>query len=412
MTRTSTPPEVVQLEHALDAVERFLAAGGDGCVTTMTAMLRQCQRLEGLALRQVAQVDLSGDWLEYDSSGVHDLIAQSTGCTDVTARATVRLSRRLEEDLRPIGDLLREGRITRAHAAAVVHGVRGLDPGIVASSLEALCAAALSSDPVRLGAELRERAEAISESLADEQRRRLEARKQLTLDETPQGAWLLDGVLNAEEGALINAVLDRHMEADRFEGDTRSNPRRRLDGLLHVFRHFADCHRDDDLPRQGSNRAQVVIVASAEAVAGVPGARPACLLGTDSGLLTRGELMRMMCDADISTITLSGESERLDLSRTTRTVSRSQWRALCVRDRRCVVRGCRRRPSQCQAHHVVWWSRGGTSDLSNYVLLCHAHHHDLHDRGAFLHLEDGRLLTEGGLVDGFLAPPPRRRACA
>jgi DNA ligase D-like protein (predicted polymerase) len=77
-----------------------------------------------------------------------------------------------------------------------------------------------------------------------------------------------------------------------------------------------------------------------------------------------------------------------------------------------VAREIERRPSQCQAHHVIWWSRGGASDLSNYVLLCHAHHHDLHDRGAFLHLEDGRLLTEGGLVDGFVAPPPRRRACA
>jgi hypothetical protein len=237
------------------------------------------------------------------------------------------------------------------------------------------------------------------------------ARKQLTLDETPQGAWLLNGVLNPEEGALLNEVLDKRMEADRVDGDTRSRPRRRLDAFLDVFRHFADCH-SDALPGQGSNRAQVVIVASAEAVAGVPGARPACLVGTDYGLLTRSELLRMMCDADISTVSLSGDVERLELSRTTRTVSRAQRTALCVRDRRCVVKGCRRRPSQCQAHHVIWWSRGGASDLSNYVLLCHAHHHDLHDRGAFLHLEDGRLLTEGGLVDGFVAPPPRRRACA
>jgi hypothetical protein len=99
---------------------------------------------------------------------------------------------------------------------------------------------------------------------------------------------------------------------------------------------------------------------------------------------------------------------RLDLSRTVRTVTRAQWLALVVRDRECVVKGCHRPPSACQAHHVVWWSLGGTSDLSNYALVCHAHHHDLHDRGAWLPLEDGRLLTPDGYRDTACDPPPRR----
>jgi hypothetical protein len=401
------PREVLQLQEAIDPVGLFLAAGGDCSVDTMTTLLKNAQQVEALALRQVALVDMAGTWIEFDASGVHNLVRESTGCTDGSARATVRLARRLEQDLRPVGDLLREGRITRAHAAAIVHGVRGLDADIVASSLEAICAAALSTDPVRLGAELRERAEAISDQLAQEQRRKIEERKGVTLDETPSGAWLINGLLSPEEGTLLNDVLDKRMAADRLDGDTRSNPRRRHDGMIDIFRHYADCScTDEDLPRQGSNRAQVVIVASSETVAGVPGARPASLVGTDNGLLTRAELLRMMCDADISTVTLSSEVERIDFGRTTRTVSKGQWAALCVRDRKCVVKGCRRRPSQCQAHHVIWWRNGGTSDLGNYVLLCHAHHHALHDRGAWLSLEDDRLLTPSGFLDAW-DPPPR-----
>ena len=113
----------------------------------------------------------------------------------------------------------------------------------------------------------------------------------------------------------------------------------------------------------------------------------------------------MMCDADISTVTLSSEVDKVDYGRTTRTVTRAQWTALCVRDRQCVVKGCHRRPSQCQAHHVVWWRNDGPSDLSNFVLLCHAHHHALHDGSAWLPLDDGEFLTPTGKLGAFESPP-------
>ena len=90
-------------------------------------------------------------------------------------------------------------------------------------------------------------------------------------------------------------------------------------------------------------------------------------------------------------------------------MSKAQWLALVARDKHCVVKGCHRPPSRCQAHHVVWWSRGGASDLANYVLLCHAHHHDVHDRAAWLPLYDGRLLTPDGYRDSVLDRLDRRR---
>ena len=87
------------------------------------------------------------------------------------------------------------------------------------------------------------------------------------------------------------------------------------------------------------------------------------------------------------------------VGRASRTVTAAQWRALVVRDRTCIVAGCNRRPAQCQAHHVRHWLDGGPTDLDNLVLLCHAHHHDHHDRGHDLQHRDGRWLTATGWAD-------------
>ena len=88
--------------------------------------------------------------------------------------------------------------------------------------------------------------------------------------------------------------------------------------------------------------------------------------------------------------------EPLYVGRSNRTVSGAQFKALVVRDQHCVARGCHRRPSQCQAHHVRHWLDGGPTDPDNLVLLCDQHHHDHHDRGHDLQHHDSRWLTQAG----------------
>ena len=34
-----------------------------------------------------------------------------------------------------------------------------------------------------------------------------------------------------------------------------------------------------------------------------------------------------------------------------------------------------------QAHHIVWWERGGATDLDNLVLVCSFHHKLVHEYG-------------------------------
>ena len=376
MTAPPVPSQVTALYDALHGLGSF---GPTGDPLVCAALLRAVSTVEGLALREVAAVDAYGTHVEVGQPSTAALVQAAVDCTQYVAGGTVRLARRLDGDLRPLGDLLVAGRLTRRHCIAVVHGVRGLDADIVADSLEAICAVALSTDPDTLARELRLRAEAISPALAEHARARLETRIGLSCSDSPDGTGHLNATIGPETVALLHAVLDATVHGARVDGDHRSIARRRHDALLDLLRHAADCE-SLALPSQGGCRAQITIIATAATLTGTDGAAPARIIGPTHGLLTQGAFMRMLCDADMSTAYFSLEPERMDLSRLTRTVTKAQWRALVARDEHCVVRGCHRRPAQCQAHHVIHWANGGLTNLDNLVLLCHTHHQQLHDQ--------------------------------
>jgi HNH endonuclease len=55
-------------------------------------------------------------------------------------------------------------------------------------------------------------------------------------------------------------------------------------------------------------------------------------------------------------------------------------RQLRYRDVECPFPGCGAQQFT-QAHHIVWWERGGRTDLDNLVLLCFFHHKLVHEYG-------------------------------
>ena len=394
----TAPPVPSTAVELYDVLDRLGSLGPTGDPRMCTALLRAVSTVEGLALREVAAVDAYGSHVEVGQPSAAALVQAAVDCTQAVASGTVRLARRLASDLRPVGDLLIAGRLTRRHCAAVVHGVRGLDANIVTNSLDAICNLAVVTDPDTLARELRLRAEAISPTLADHARARLEDRIGLSCSDSPDGTGHLSATISPETVALLNAVLDATVHGARIDGDSRSTPRRRHDALLDLLRHAADC-TGLALPSQGGCRAQITIIATAATVCGADGAAPARLVGSLHGLLTREAFLRMCCDADISTAHLNADLASLELSRLSRTVSTAQWRALIARDQHCVARGCHRPPSQCQAHHVIHWANGGPTNLDNLVLLCHSHHHQLHDQQRWLSCTHNRTMTAAGWLD-------------
>ena len=121
---------------------------------------------------------------------------------------------------------------------------------------------------------------------------------------------------------------------------------------------------------------------------------------------------RLSCDASITRIVLSPDSEPLDVGRRTPVVSTSMRRALIVRDRHCRFPGCDRPSAWCDAHHIHYWEHMGVTDLENLVLLCSRHHHLVHEGGWQLHLAADRTLTvirPGGHISTH-GPPLARAA--
>lgn len=73
---------------------------------------------------------------------------------------------------------------------------------------------------------------------------------------------------------------------------------------------------------------------------------------TDGTTLAPDRVRRLLCDAKLNFIQLGEHQEPLWMSRTVRTATPRQWRALIARDRHCAFPGCTTKPSRCEAHHI------------------------------------------------------------
>ena len=93
--------------------------------------------------------------------------------------------------------------------------------------------------------------------------------------------------------------------------------------------------------------------------------------------LTLAAVRRLMCNARIRTVIRTGTAV-LDVGRSRRVVSDTQFRALLLRDQGCRAPGCGSRTG-LQAHHLEHWADGGRTDMANLVLLCRRHHRLHHD---------------------------------
>ena len=90
---------------------------------------------------------------------------------------------------------------------------------------------------------------------------------------------------------------------------------------------------------------------------------------------------RLACDAKVIPLVLGGPSEPLDVGRLTRSCPPALRRALVFRDGGCRYPGCDRPPEWTDVHHIVHWTDGGPTSLTNCVLVCRHHHTLLHEHG-------------------------------
>lgn len=456
-------PELVAVQRAVDDLQ---ACAPSGRTDDVSALLVLAERLRGSALTALAEMDDVGGHLATGDATAASWLPDQAVLSDRAARSTVALARQVRQDLPRLGELLTAGRTTMEHVRAVAEQVRGLDREVVAESEPALCELVAAADPATVRAVLEERADAVRPELGREAARRAHERRGFYADDVAGRVALggsldvedgqvlllgLDLACEADRAAgdartLPQRRADVLVQWARQATHALTGPGDGLAQDAHTVRthllitctpeqlagwsrHSAPtgatgqtasaCAAGAARPaspavwpcpaREGdpllSQEAAAVLLAG-RAATGTPPRVPSPALGA---LLPHEALRRLACDATVSLVARSigaqdspVGSAPLYVGRSARTVTGAQFKALVVRDRHCVVRGCRRRPAQCQAHHVRHWLDGGATDLDNLVLLCHAHHHDHHDRGHDLSHRDGRRLTAAGW---HLAPP-------
>src|SRR6267143_3016988 len=200
------------------------------------------------------------------------------------------------------------------------------------------------------------------------------SRRRLHVSLMGDGMHAIDGVLDPECGAALRTALDSLCKRMGPEDD-RSHSQRMADSLNELVHHAMDEGR---LPRRNGVKPHVNLTTTLEGLKNELGVPPADL-ELSLPVSTR-TLERIACDCTISRVLLA-DSMVIDVGRATRVTSAPRRRALRIRDRGCRFPGCDRPANWTNPHHIVAWTRGGPSNLSNEILLCYYHHRLVHEGG-------------------------------
>ena len=205
----------------------------------------------------------------------------------------------------------------------------------------------------------------------------------------------IEGELPAAQGALVAKALERLAETLPVMPDA--------DGPWHA----------------SSRRADALVALCSERIAGDPDQDRATIViharadSLDAGgaLIDGGPPIhpdttkRLLCNARMQTVVEDGSGTVLGVGRLSREPTAWMLRQIRHRDQECRFPGCGARRFT-QAHHIVWWSKGGRTDLDNLVLICSFHHKLVHEYGWVVRRDpDGSILwfrEDGGR---YLAGP-------
>jgi hypothetical protein len=194
----------------------------------------------------------------------------------------------------------------------------------------------------------------------------------------------VNGMLDKVGGAAVRAALEPLAQRGGRDDD-RCRERRVADALVDLCMHSLD----NGAP---SRRTNLQVTTSLETLLGLSGA-PAAEMEFSLPISAKA-VERLACDCTVTRVLLGSDSTVIDVGRARRVISGSQGKALRVRDHGCVWPGCDRPATWTSGHHLVHWINGGSTDLSNLVLLCYRHHWLVHEgEWQIVRADDGRMLT-------------------
>ena len=205
------------------------------------------------------------------------------------------------------------------------------------------------------------------QSLLDRQRKKRKAR---IFESYDSGMFVLTGEFDQITGARIATALTAKERQlwNREDPNNRATPQQRMaDALAELISEPTGDSRsvgtdllviaDFDVLKQQLENPRLV----------------------DGSPIPITELHKLALEANLLPSIFDTKTQDMWLGRRVRTASEAQRIALIARDQCCI--GCGANPLWCQAHHIIWWSNNGPTNLENLVLVCNDCHHKIHDHG-------------------------------
>ena len=211
--------------------------------------------------------------------------------------------------------------------------------------------------------------------------------RELNINPLDDGTTWFNIRLDNAAAALTQSVLEAG--AKRLgPDDHRSRSRRLADAFVDLAE--ASLREFDGAEVSGRN-LHLNVTCTADTLLNLPGAAAAEVEFGEP--LSGATVRRLACDATITKILLDDKLVPVAVGHMKRVLSKRERKALNARDRHCRYPGCERPASQCQGHHVDWFSRTHRTRLGRTVLLCSQHHWRVHEGGWQLFLDDQGVVT-------------------
>jgi Domain of unknown function (DUF222) len=273
-------------------------------------------------------------------------------------------------------DAFAAGRINLEHTAAVVRALLTLPIDmreVVEPVLLLACDENTPEEVTKLVDELLEGMGYDKES--DRRRERRFTQRGVDFHAVAHRTYAMTGTLMPEVAEVLKLALHA-ADPQGGEEDTRTPRQRMHDALAVIAQHFLE---HADVPIANGERPRLVVTIRREDLQLEGAAGVAAMASLASGTKIPLETARRLaCDAGVIPVVLGGRSEVLDLGRTSRGFSSACRKAALIQQGgKCAYPKCRRPVMEC--HHIVWWSRGGASNLDNAAWLCAFHHWLVHE---------------------------------
>jgi hypothetical protein len=342
-------------------------------------------RVAALKARLVGELDARQAHAAVGAQTASAWVAHRCRVASGVARHDVLLSRSLRH-LPETAAKLADGDIGEAQASRIAHHQRNPRTQAVAERDDELLANQAARLPWSLFTTvLAYWAQRADPDGTDDDAEARRARRRVHLSRTFEGGWVLDGLLDPTDGAVLDAGL-RRIEDELFAADrTEAAARLARDPAVHELQRT---------PAQ--RRADALVELARRATAAPPGARrPAPLVTVlvgyetfagricelaDGTVLAPSDVAALLDQAVIERAVFDGPSRVLDIGEQRRFTGALR-RAIELRDRTCTHHWCDAPVERCDADHIIPWEANGPTTQDNGRLLCPFHNHLRQRRG-------------------------------